>query len=161
MHVSATSSSLLQYQGLQPVQSNSQKFQSEFQQIGKDLQAGNLSQAKTDFATLQSQRPANTQAASGGISSTFQKLSQDLQSGNLSAAQQDYATLQQDFKQQGTHPGSIYRHRYHSGTSQNSANSQDPLDQMFPQLSQSLQSGSAANPQTTYASLQRSSASSA
>jgi outer membrane protein assembly factor BamD (BamD/ComL family) len=155
MHVSAASNSASQYQGLQPAQSNPQKFQSEFLQIGKDLQSGNLAQAKTDFATLQSQRAANPQTTPSGVSSAFQKLSLDLQSGNLSAAKQDYASLQQDFKQQSTSAGSIHRHRHHSGASQDSSNDQNPLDQMFPQLSQSLQSGSAANAQTTYASLQQ------
>jgi hypothetical protein len=43
------------------VQSNWQKVQSEFKQLGQDLQAGNLAQAQTDFVTLSQSLASNQQ----------------------------------------------------------------------------------------------------
>jgi hypothetical protein len=37
----------------QSVQSNAQQFRQEFQQVGQDLQSGNLSASQSDLATLQ------------------------------------------------------------------------------------------------------------
>ena len=52
-------SSLLDYnaQSTQSVQSKKQQFEKEFQQLGTDLQSGNLSAAQSDFATLQQLGP--------------------------------------------------------------------------------------------------------
>lgn len=67
-----------------------------WQQLGQDLQSGNLQAAQQDFATLQqaaaSQVPA---AASSSTQDPQQALTQALQSGNLAAAQQAFAQLQQ------------------------------------------------------------------
>jgi hypothetical protein len=94
-----------------------QKIQEEFQQLGKDLQSGNLTAAQADYVTLQedlaerdaaSSIQAQTQAqaqaptqtpSSDPIAAAFNQLGEDLQSGNLTAAQTDYVTLQQDFSQ--------------------------------------------------------------
>src|SRR5882724_1992377 len=86
-----------------------------FQTLGQDLQAGNLSAAQADFATIQQdvqqksgqpqghhhhhhggggQQPTNT------LQQDFGTLGQALQSGSLTSAQQAYATLQADFQQQ-------------------------------------------------------------
>src|ERR1700732_2207129 len=95
------------------LQTRFQQFQKEFQQLGKDLQSGNLVQAQADFVTLQQSSPlaaqsttastatassSATSGAAGGspIAQAFNQLSQDLKSGNLSAAQQDFSTIQQD-----------------------------------------------------------------
>ncbi|MGP0018077.1 MAG: hypothetical protein ACLPHP_05880 [Candidatus Sulfotelmatobacter sp.] len=91
----------------QNLQNKLRQFQQEFQQLGTDLQAGNLSAAQQDFSTLpasatQSSSTSST-ASSNPIVQAFNQLAQDLQSGNLSAAQQDYGTLKQDF--QKTDPG--------------------------------------------------------
>ena len=99
-----------------PVQNKFRQIQQGFQQLGQDLQSGNLSQAQSDFSTLQQDlkqlqeaggghhhhaRPENSQASSqqSGVPSLFASLGQALQSGNLTAAQQTYSTLQQDFLQ--------------------------------------------------------------
>jgi hypothetical protein len=92
-----------------------QQIQSDFQQLGQDLQSGNLSQAQQDFTTLQQDlqqnagttqvhhhhhhagRGGNSQAQSQ-INQAFSSLASDLQSSNLSAAQSDFATLQQDLE---------------------------------------------------------------
>ena len=52
MSVSGVSSSSSLSQSLQTWQAKAQKIQSEFQQLGQDLQAGNLTQAQSDFSTL-------------------------------------------------------------------------------------------------------------
>lgn len=91
-------------------------------QLGQDLQSGNLSAAQADFATVQQdvQQAAPQQGAGGthhhhhhsfnsdsnssqqsAISTLFSELGSSLQSGNLSAAQAAYSTLQQDFQQMG------------------------------------------------------------
>ena len=95
-----SSSSLFNTSG---VQSLFQQFQQTFQQLGKDLQSGNLSAAQSDFATLQnlgSQNSTATSQTNSPIAQAFSQLAKDLQSGNLSAAQQDFSTIQQDFQNQ-------------------------------------------------------------
>jgi hypothetical protein len=154
MHVSGVSSSLLQSPSVQSAQPF-QKFQTAFQQLGQDLQAGKLTQAKIDFAGLQRNgQTVGSQNFSTGLASAFKQLSQDLQAGNLTGAKQDYAKIQQDFKQQSTNTVSVHRRRS-SGGSQDSFSSQNPVDQLFSQVGQSVQSSGAANAQTAYASLQQ------
>jgi hypothetical protein len=87
----------------------------QFKQLSNDLQAGNLSGAQQDFASLQ--QSIQTRGGGGGghhhhvhsqdssdsqnpVASAFAQLGQALQAGNLSTAQSAYATLQQDFLQQ-------------------------------------------------------------
>jgi hypothetical protein len=50
------------------VRQNYQKVQSEFKQLGQDLQAGNLTQAQTDFVTLSQSLASNQQT--GAVSSS-------------------------------------------------------------------------------------------
>jgi outer membrane protein assembly factor BamD (BamD/ComL family) len=95
----------------QSVQPKKQQLQQEFQQLGKDLQAGNVSSAQQDYSTIQrdlQNGTAQVQAhhhhhlhgGGGGsaISQLFDQLGQALQSGNLTSAQQAYTSLQQDFQ---------------------------------------------------------------
>src|SRR5215472_15363863 len=70
-----------------------QTLRSQFQQLGKDLQVGNLTQAQQDFNALRQDlggRPARS-----ALSQDFRALGLALQSGNLSAAQQAYSVIQQ------------------------------------------------------------------
>jgi len=106
----ALSSLLSATQGAQNGQGNFQQIQSEFQQLGQDLQTGNLAPAQQDYATLsQNFAPAQSGTAaatttaaaapaanSNPIAQAFAALSTDLQNGNITAAQQDFATIQQD-----------------------------------------------------------------
>jgi hypothetical protein len=92
----------------------------EFQQLGNDLAAGNLSSAQSDFAVLEQAFTGTSSAATSSASSSssatstsplaqaFQQLSSDLQSGNLSAAQKDYTTIQKDVQSHGAR--SHFRH---------------------------------------------------
>ncbi len=57
MSVAGISSSNLFDFNTQSVQNRKQQFQQEFQQLGQDLQSGNLSAAQTDFATIQQSGP--------------------------------------------------------------------------------------------------------
>jgi outer membrane protein assembly factor BamD (BamD/ComL family) len=141
-----------------------QQFQQEFQQLGSDLQSGNLTGAEAVFVTLQQDLPQSsdtTSESNNPIAQAFNQLSQDLQSGNLAGAQQDYATIQQDFQtqaaQQGQADQSIHReggHHHHHSDSDSSSGSSE-ISQLMSQLGQDLQSGNLSGAQQTYTSLQQ------
>ncbi|MFZ0733146.1 MAG: hypothetical protein WAM79_12535 [Candidatus Sulfotelmatobacter sp.] len=147
-------SSLFQQYETQSTQNknNIQQFKQEFQQLGQDLQSGNLSAAQSDLATLEQTGPNSNSTTSGPASSplaqAFQQLSQDLQSGNLSAAKQDYSTMQQDIQNHAAQT-----HHHHHGGGGGGESSQ--VSQLFQELGQDLQSGSLSNAQSIYAQLQQ------
>ncbi len=130
--------------------SKKQQVQQEFQQLGQDLQSGNLSAAQSDFATLQQMKPqpnsTSSSQDSNPLSQDFTQLSQDLQSGKLSAAQQDYTKIQQDFQSQS---GQMHHHHHHGG------GGGSEISQVMAQLGQSLQSGNLSAAQQAYSSLQQ------
>ena len=109
------SSSQNKTQGTQGTQStqNAGQFQQEFEQLGQDLQSGNLSTAQADFASLAKLGAQSNSTSQSGVTQQFNQLSQDLQSGNLSAAQQDYSTIKQDLPSQG---GQTYHHHHHESS---------------------------------------------
>lgn len=103
------STSLFGGQGLRlPHDSNGVgQFKQEFQQLGQDLNSGNLTAAKTDYVSLRkslhdaTHGATSTPAAGAGTSTgtstsananalLMQQMSQALQAGNISAAQQAY-----------------------------------------------------------------------
>src|SRR5471032_1183251 len=108
MSVSGIASSNFAAYNSQSIQNNKQQFVQDFQQLGTDLQSGNLTAAQTDFATIQQLAPQNGSSANSGAQSNnpvaqeFSQLSQDLQTGNLSAAQQAYTSIQKNFQNQQT-----------------------------------------------------------
>lgn len=141
--------------------------QQDFQQLGQDLQAGNLTQARADLTALQKEIPAASSpiqsASQPGVSQEvvarndsrtaqpgFQQLSQDLKAGNLAAAQADFAALRQDL-QPGTglttHP-----HR-HPRYAEDSAAGTNGIAQVLSQLGQALQSSNISAAQQSYATL--------
>jgi outer membrane protein assembly factor BamD (BamD/ComL family) len=146
------------------------QFQQEFQQLGKDLQAGNLAQAQSDLVILthnspflQSGTASSAAASTGGGSSTsasnnpivqaFNQLAQDLQAGNLTAAQRDFSTIQQDFLNvQSQIQGSGGGHHHHHALGSISAS---PLAQLFSQLGQALGAGNLSSAEQAYAALQQ------
>jgi hypothetical protein len=88
--------------------------QTEFQQLGQDLQSGNLSSARQDFAAIdQSVRQRTAQIlhhhhhfaagtqydAANTLAQEFSTLAQALQSGNVSAAQAAFSALEQGLNQ--------------------------------------------------------------
>jgi outer membrane protein assembly factor BamD (BamD/ComL family) len=151
-------------------QNTFQLLQQEFQQLGKDLQAGNLTAAESDFVTLQQDLPQDIAAASAAQSSAaassqsndpiaqaFAQLGSDLQAGNLTAAQQDYTKIQQDFQSaasQGSQATEGHHHHHHHSDSSNSSGS-NPISQLLTELGQELKSGSLAAAQQTYQSLEQ------
>jgi outer membrane protein assembly factor BamD (BamD/ComL family) len=132
----------------QSIQNRIQQFQHGFQQLGQDLQAGNLSAAQSDFTALQQtgNSTAPTQSNNPALQD-FQKLGQDLQSGNLSAAQQDFSNILQD-SQASTPQAPRHHHHHHADNGSNA------ISQLFGQLGQSLQSGDLASAQQAYSALQ-------
>lgn len=141
----------------QTVQNNFQQFQQTFQQLGQDLQSGNLSAAQSDFATLQQLQPQSNSTASSSaqsnspIAQAFNQLAQDLQSGNLSAAQQDYTTIQQAFQNQATQSQATGGHHHHH----DNGGGAGEINQLLDQLGTALQSGDLSSAQSTFATLQQ------
>jgi outer membrane protein assembly factor BamD (BamD/ComL family) len=174
MSVTGVASSILSIlSGSQRQQSPTQLIQSEFQQLGLDLQSGNLAQAKSDFNTLSknlpsvsqnSATPINGSAAATNtnpVAQAFAQLGQDLQSGNLSAAQQDFTTIREDSTQQlNVSPVQIHHlHHHHvesaEGSSSSSSSQQvNPILQDFSKLAQSLQAGNLQSAQQAFSTLQ-------
>jgi hypothetical protein len=146
------------------VQNKLQQFQSEFQQLGQDLQSGNLSKAQSDFAALKPSGSAGPpveilNSTSNPIAQAFQQLARDLTSGNLAASQSDLASLQQDIQQKAAQ-GTQGHHHHHphppSSPQQSIANAAgSAIDLAFGQLGQALQTGSLPSAQQAYASLQQ------
>jgi outer membrane protein assembly factor BamD (BamD/ComL family) len=146
------------FQSLQGTQNNVQTRRSEFQQLGQDLQAGNLTQAQQDFAALTQNASTSTQGTSNSantISQALSALGQALQSGSLTAAQQDYATVQQDVQQAAGQTQGHHHHHHHGGAQQASAQQSNPISQAFNSLSQALQSGNLSAAQQAYATIQQ------
>jgi protein subunit release factor A len=141
-------------------QNKFQQIQSQFQQLGQDLQSGNLTQAQADYATLTQELPSaqqqsastTTATSTNGIAQEFQTLGQDLQAGNLTAAQQAFATIQQD-TQQALASGQTHHHHHAAGSGQQNAG--NTLAQAFGALGQALQSGNLSTAQQAYASLEQ------
>jgi len=157
--------------GLSNVHTGPTKFQqirSEFQQLGQDLQSGNLTQAQQDFSALTSNFPGFSQTGAAPASQTstnpllqaFQQLGQDLQSGNLQAAQQDFTNIEQTVAQnaqQSTQRAQGHHHHHHAGNSQNTASGSqqtNSISQDFSQLAQTLQIGNLQGAQQAFATLQ-------
>ena len=145
-----TSSSALN-QSVQSWQIKAQKIQTEFQQLGQDLQAGNLSQAQSDFSAL-TQNISWPLQNDSSVSQAFSALGTALQSGNLAAAQKAYSTLQQDIQQSG-----MAHHHHHrtGGLSSNSNSASGTLSQLFASLGTAIQSGSMTAVQAAYTALQQ------
>jgi hypothetical protein len=139
MSVAGILSSSLFNHSIQSAQSKLQQSRQVFQQLGQDLQSGNLPSAQTDFAALQS--PGSSSSVSSLLQSAnpiaqdFKQLSQDLQSGSVSSAQQDYAKIQQDFQNQVV---AKHGHHHHGG----GAGAASGVSQLLlEQLGRELQSG--------------------
>jgi len=86
------SSNLLNY-STQSVQDRMQQFRKHFQQLGQDLQTGNLSGAKADFAALQNDSPQ----------ATVVELDEQLDRADHPAAQRRLAVGQPDRGAAGLH----------------------------------------------------------
>ena len=149
MSVSGVSSSSALSQSVQTWQAKAQKVQSEFQQLGQDLQAGNLTQAQSDFSIL-NQNISTPMQTSSPVSQAINALGSALQSGNLAAAQKAYTTLQQDAQQAGqSHP----HHHMKVSTDTSNSTSTNSLSQLLGTLGSNLQSGNSTGAQSAYSAL--------
>jgi type VI protein secretion system component VasK len=138
-----------------------------FQQLGQDLQSGNLSQAQSDFSSLQQLLPTGQQSslltpASGAqsgspLATAVSQLAQDLKSGNTAATQSDLATVQQDVQQLGQQQGAgqAHHHHHHGGESSQSSSEQNAVSTLFGQLGQQLQAGNLSGAQQAYSTMQQ------
>lgn len=134
-----------------------QQLKAEFEQLGQDLQSGNLTQAQQDYATLSQNLPNTGSSATTPVLQALTQLGQDLQSGNLQAAQQDYAAVQQDAQQAAQVTGHHGRHHHHfesSQSSSSSSSSSNSINQAFAALAQDLQAGNLSGAQSAFATLQ-------
>jgi hypothetical protein len=148
MSVSGISSTNALSQNVQTWQAKAQKVQCEFQRLGQYLQAGNLSQAQSDFSELNQNISAPMQTNSS-VAQAFGALGSALQSGNLVAAQKAYTTIQQDVQETGH---SHYHLRVGGSTEVNSS-SDNMLSQMLGSMGSSLPSGNTSAARTAYSTL--------
>jgi outer membrane protein assembly factor BamD (BamD/ComL family) len=151
MSVAGISSSNLFNYATQSTQNKMQQFQQEFQQLGQDLQSGNMTAAQSDFATLQQYAPQSnsTSQSNSPIAQEFSQLAKDIQSGNTTAAQQDYSTIQQDMQ---SHGAEGHHHHHSSG---GGGEGQSAVSQLMSQLGQALQAGNLSSAQQAYSTLQQ------
>jgi outer membrane protein assembly factor BamD (BamD/ComL family) len=145
------------------------QIKTEFQQLGQDLQSGNLTAAQSDFTTLSQNlsgasqsgaTTANSAPSNTALSQAFAQLGKDLQSGNLQGAQQDFTNVQQDAQQTssqqvGRHHGHHHHHTESSQSSSSSSSQQtNPITQAFSTLAQDLQAGNLSGAQSAFSALQ-------
>ncbi len=141
----------------QNYQNTFQQIKTDFQKLGTDLQAGDLSQAQSDYATLSQDMSGSQTHSNNTINQDFSALGQALQSGNLSDAQNAFSTLQQDLQQSGQ-VHHHHHHYHHNGGSQGvnfGGQASNPITQAFDALGKALQSGDLTTAQQAYSTLQR------
>jgi hypothetical protein len=138
----------------QSYQNRFQQIRSDFQQLGSDLKAGNLTKAQSDYATLSQDVSGPQTQRKNAINQDFSALGQALQSGNLSDAQNSLVTLEQDLQQ----AGQVHHHHHHGasqGANPGATQGSDPIAQAFQALTSSLQSGDLTAAQQAYSALQQ------
>ena len=154
MSIAGISSNLL-LNSLSPKQASLQQFRDEFQQLGQDLQAGNLTAAQADYAQLQQIEQQKNSSASqsnitNSVSQLFDQLGKDLASGNVSSAQDDFNDIMKAVQSSG--PSAHHHHHHHSGGGASLQTSSVQTD--LNTLGQALQSGNLAAAQQAYTSVQ-------
>jgi hypothetical protein len=97
LSISASSGSMPQID--QSQMSKMAQMKSLFDQLGNDLQSGNLSAAKSDYAAIKKNAPQGAPQSDGGpmaqMQSKMDQLGQALDSGDLAAAKTAYSAIQQ------------------------------------------------------------------
>lgn len=131
-------------------QNSFEKFKQNFQQLGQDLQSGNVSKAQADLAALQPAAALNqpSSVSPSLVSQSFNQIARDLQSGNLTAAQSDYTSLEQNLEQ-----ASDRTHHHHLHVAGPNA-SMTQAQQALSQLGQALQAGNLNAAGQAYSALQ-------
>ena len=149
MSVSGISSNSALSQNLYTMQQKAQKVQCEFQRLGQDLRAGDLTQAQSDFSTMNRNisTPVKTDSP---LSQAFGTLGTALQSGNLATARKAYSALQQAGQQPNV---SDPRHTMGGSPASGISSSQNPLVGHFGNVTSGSTGGSASAAQTSYSIL--------
>jgi len=150
--ISALSSSslLYSYQTQAASQNQAQTIAGEFEQVGQDLQAGNLSQAQSDFSALTQSLSGAPQGSQGPLAQELSTLGQSLQSGDLTGAQQAYSNIQQTVQQTSqAHP----HHHHHHGSGEQTDAVNGAANDVLSQLGQALQSGDLSTAQQSFSNL--------
>ena len=144
-----------------------QKIKQAMQQLGQDLQSGNISGAQQAFSLLTQYLPSSTsttgstasQSASGTTSSTASQslsgtlaqdmtaLGQALQSGDSSGAQTAFAQLQQDMQSVAKSGG--HHHHHHGSGSQSSTSSTSNSNSIDSQIISGISQTVGTNVDTT------------
>ena len=149
MTVSGVSNSNVAQITAQNYQNRLQQVQSGFQQLGADLQAGNVTQAQQDFASLLQVNSTSNQSGKSQVNQDLNTLGQALQAGNIADAQKAYSTLLQDAQSsQQAYRGHHHHHHHGGGAQQN-----NPISQAFGSLGSALQSGDLSGAQQAYSSI--------
>lgn len=159
-------------------QINFKKFEQEFEQLGQDLQSGNLTAAEQDFVTLQQMLPGSSSAESPAASSTASTSTASAASTSTSpttgaTTSSTQNTIEQEFEQLGQdlQSGNLSAaqqdyaqlqqdfqqaggwHHHHHHHHQDGGSSQ--ISQLFNQLGQDLQSGNLSDAQQAVSQLQQ------
>ncbi len=132
---------------LASLQRNYQQVRGEFKQLGQDLQAGNLTQAQTDFVTL-SQSAASQFSGNSPVAKALNSLGQALQSGNLTAAQQAFGSLPSHLVGPCAVPHSV-----HAGAA---SAQQSSFSQALSQMGSALQASNLSAAQQAFSAMQQS-----
>lgn len=120
------------------LQNKIQQSRTDFQQLSKALQSGDLAGAQQAYQSLmQDVQGGQQNKQNGTIANDFAALGQALQSGDMSSAQKAFSTLQQDLKSVAQTHFHHHRHQPVQNTSDSSASS------LITTISPSAENGSA------------------
>jgi hypothetical protein len=128
------------------------QLRQQFEQLGKDLQSGNLSAAQTDFATLQQASAASIKSARGNdpVTRALNQLQTDVQSGNL-VGTPPHAAPGAPIAQQPPQAPGAHGHHHHHGPTEGPANPAYPVSRPgLDQLGQDLRSNNLSAAQQAY-----------
>lgn len=113
------------------IQNKFQQFRTDFQQLSKALQSGDLAGAQQAYTSLMQVVQAGAQNKQDStISNDFAALGQALQSGDMTAAQKAFSTLQQDMKSAGQ--TQFHHHRHHSVQSADDSSASSSATTLLP-----------------------------
>jgi len=152
MSIAGISSNFL-LNSLSPKQTSLQQFKDEFQQLGQNLQAGNLKAAQNDYAQLQQieqQKNSSQSSSTSSVSQLFDQLGKDLASNNVSSAQDDFNDIMKAVQSGGSQVH--HHHNHHGGGGFSSQTSAVQTD--LNSLGQALQSGNLSAARAAYTSVQ-------
>jgi hypothetical protein len=146
----------------QTAQTNGSSLRSGIRQLNTDIQAGNLTAAQQDYATLSQSGPLANKNSTNPMVQDLQAVGTALQSGDLQGAQTAFSTFQSAAQSQvGQTAGAGTVHnshheggRHHIGGGDSNTQQTDPLGSAFTLLEQALQSNNLAGAQSAFATIQ-------